>query len=68
VATTEPLSFYAQQIYRSLSDAGATETAAFLAVTEPPAAREKFHANIEQAGTYLRAVTASDSTRRPGPT
>jgi hypothetical protein len=60
VATTGPLSFYAQQIYKSLSDADATEAAAFLAVTEPPAAREEFHADIERAGTYLRAVTAAD--------
>jgi hypothetical protein len=62
VATTGPLSFYAQQIYQSLSDADATEAAAFLAVTEPPAAREESHADIERAGTYLRAVTAADST------
>lgn len=61
VATTGPLSFYAQRIYQSLSDADATEAAAFLAVTEPPAAREEFRADIEQAGTYLRAVTAADS-------
>jgi hypothetical protein len=62
VATTGPHSFYAQQIYQSLSDADATEAAAFLAVTEPPAASEEFHADIERAGTYLRAVTAADST------
>jgi hypothetical protein len=61
VATTGPLSFYAQQAYQSLSGADATEAAAFLAVTEPPAAREKFRADIERAGTYLRAVTAADS-------
>ena len=60
VATTGPLSFYAQQIYQSLSDADATEAAAFLAVTEPPAARADFHADIERAGSYLRAVTAAD--------
>ena len=51
---------YAQQIYQSLSDADATEAAAFLAVTEPPAARADFHADIERAGSYLRAVTAAD--------
>jgi hypothetical protein len=61
VATAGPLSFYAQQIYQSLSDADATEAAAFLAVTEPPAARAKFHADIERAGTYLRAIAAADS-------
>src|SRR5262245_22095038 len=61
VTTTGPLSLYTQRIYQSLSDADATEAAAFLAVTEPPAARAAFHADIEQAGTYLRAVTAADS-------
>jgi hypothetical protein len=68
VATTGPLSFYAQQIYQSLSDADATEAAAFLAVAEPPAARARFDADIQQAGAYLQAVTAADSTPaiRPG--
>src|SRR5215469_4173154 len=60
VATTGPLSLYAQRIYQSLSDADATEAAAFLAVTEPPAARAEFHADIERAGTYLQEVTAAD--------
>jgi len=62
VATNGPLSFYAQRIYQSLSDADAMEAAAFLAVTEPAATRAKFHADIEQAGTYLRAVSAADQT------
>jgi hypothetical protein len=68
VATTGPLSFYAQQIYRSLSDADATEAAAFLAVAEPPAAGARFDADIQRAGAYLQAVTAADSTpaTRPG--
>src|SRR5258708_6117752 len=68
VATTGPLSFYAQQIYRSLSDADATKAAAFLAVAEPPAAGARFHADIQRAGAYLQAVTAADSTpaTRPG--
>jgi hypothetical protein len=61
VANTGPLSFYAQRLYQSLSDADATEAAAFLAVTEPPAAGQEFHADMERAGTYLRAVTAADS-------
>jgi hypothetical protein len=67
VATTGPLSFDAQQIYQSLSDADATGAAAFLAVTEPPAARAEFRADIERAGTYLQAVTAADSTPAAGP-
>lgn len=62
VAVTGPLSFYAQQIYQSLADADATAAAGFLAVTEPPAARAQFRADIEQAVSYLRAVTAADST------
>lgn len=60
VATTGPLSFYAQQIYQELSDADATEAAAFLAVTEPPAARAEFQADIERGGSYLRAATTAD--------
>jgi hypothetical protein len=62
VATNGPLSFYAQRIYQSLSDADAIEAAAFLSVTEPAATRAEFHSDIEQAGTYLRAVTAADPT------
>src|SRR6185437_17084251 len=48
VATTGPLSFYAQRIYQSLSDADATEAAAFLAVSEPAAARSEFQADIDR--------------------
>ena len=62
VATTGPLGFYAQQIYQSLADADATEAAAFLAVTESPAARARFAADITQAGGYLQAVAATGST------
>ncbi len=60
VATIGPLSFDAQQIYQSLSDADATEATAFLAVAEPPTARTEFRADIERAGAYLQAVTAAD--------
>jgi len=63
VAATGPLSFDAEQVYQSLADADATAAAAFLAVTEPPAARAEFRADIERAVTYLRAVTAADPTR-----
>jgi hypothetical protein len=62
VAATGPLSFDAQQLYQSLADADGTAAAAFLAVTEPPAARAEFRGDIERAVTYLRAVTAADST------
>jgi hypothetical protein len=59
VAASEPLSFDAQQIYQSLSDADATEAAAFLAGTEPPAARGRYLADIARAESYLEAATAA---------
>jgi hypothetical protein len=59
VATTGPLSFDAQQIYQSLSDADATEAAAFLAGIEPPAARQRYLADIARAASYLEAATAA---------
>jgi hypothetical protein len=62
VTTTGPLTFDAQQVYQSLSDADATEAAAFLAVTEPPATQAQFRADIARAGSYLQAVTAAGST------
>jgi hypothetical protein len=58
VSVSEPLSFDAQQIYQSLSDADATEAAAFLAGTEPPAARDRYLADIARAAAYLTAATA----------
>ncbi|HEX3591610.1 MAG TPA: hypothetical protein VHV74_18475 [Pseudonocardiaceae bacterium] len=56
----EPFSAATQQMYRSLSDADATTASAFLtsAVT-PPALRERYQTDIEQAGAAL-AVAASD--------
>jgi hypothetical protein len=59
VAASEPLSFDAQQIYQSLSDADATEAVAFLAVTEPPAARSRYLADIARAESYLEAATSA---------
>jgi hypothetical protein len=67
VAGTEPLSFDAQQIYQSLSDADATEATAFLARTEPAAARSQYLADIARAETYLEAATAAAGNQRPGP-
>jgi hypothetical protein len=66
VAGTEPLSFDAQQIYQSLSDADATEAAAFLALTEPAAARSQYLADIARAETYLEAATAAAGSQGPG--
>ena len=66
VAGTEPLSFDAQQIYQSLSDADATEATAFLAGTEPAAARSQYLADIARAETYLEAATAAAGNQGPG--
>lgn len=59
-ANREPFAAAAQQIYRSLSDADATAASGFLssAVT-PPALRERYQTDIEQAGAAL-AVAGSD--------
>jgi len=59
VAATEPLSYDAQQIYQSLSDADATQAAAFLALSEPGAGRSRYLADIARAETYLEAATAA---------
>jgi hypothetical protein len=61
-ARTGPLSVAAEQIYRSLSDADATATGAFLAGgLEPTAARQRYEADIAQAsGTLAIAVAARD--------
>jgi hypothetical protein len=59
VAASEPLSYDAQQIYQSLSDADATAAAAFLAGgLEPPAASARYLADIARAASYLEAATA----------
>ena len=63
VTASEPLSFDAQQIYQSLSNTDATEAAAFLAGLEPPAARQRYLADIAQAASYLEAATAADGGR-----
>ncbi len=60
VAVSEPLSFDAQQIYRALSDADATEAAAFLSGgLEPLALRARYQADIAQAARHLEAATAA---------
>jgi hypothetical protein len=59
VATSEPLTLDAQHLYRSLSDADATVTTAFLAGgLEPPAARRRYQADIAQAARFLAAAAA----------
>jgi hypothetical protein len=66
VSVSEPLSFDAQQIYQSLSEADATEAAAFLAGTEPPAARDRYLADIARAAAYLTAATAGTGSQGAG--
>jgi hypothetical protein len=56
----EPLSAAAQQIYRSLSDADATASSAFLSGgSEPAELRERYEIDMAQAGAAL-AKAASD--------
>jgi hypothetical protein len=59
VAVREPVSLDAQQIYRHLSDADNTAATAFLAGgLEPPAARQRYLADIQAAGTEIENATA----------
>ena len=67
VATSEPLSLSAQQMYRSLSDADVTVTAAFLSGPyEPLAARQRYQADIAQAASDLSALKNA-ATASSGP-
>ena len=60
VTVSEPLSLDAQQIYRSLSAADATEAAAFLSGgLEPLSLRARYLADITQAARHLEAATAA---------
>jgi hypothetical protein len=57
----EPLAAAAQQVYRSLSDADATASSAFLSTgAEPPELRQRYEFDIAQAGAAL-AKAASDA-------
>ena len=59
VAVSEPLSLDAEQIYTSLSDAGATAASAFLAGgLEPATARQRYQADITQAAIKIEAASA----------
>jgi hypothetical protein len=59
VSVREPLSVEAQQIYQHLSDADNTAATAFLAGgLEPPAARQRYLADIQAAGTEIEKATA----------
>jgi hypothetical protein len=60
VTVSEPLSLDAQQIYRSLSAADATEAAAFLSGgLEPLSLRARYLADITGAARQLEAATAA---------
>jgi hypothetical protein len=60
VTVSEPLSLDAQQIYRSLSDADATEAAAFLSGgLEPLQLRAQYQADMTRAARQLEAATAA---------
>jgi hypothetical protein len=64
VAVSEPLSYDAEQIYRSLSDADATEAAAFLAASHaPPAEQARYRTDIARAASYIHAATAASGAR-----
>jgi hypothetical protein len=64
---SEPLSLDAQRIYRSLSDADATEAAAFLSGgQEPFALRRKYQGDIAQAARELEAATAASGQSTAG--
>ena len=66
-AVSEPLSLDAQRIYRSLSDADATEAAAFLSGgQEPFALRQEYQTDIAQAAHELEAATAAASQLAAG--
>jgi hypothetical protein len=59
VAVSEPLSLDAEQIYTSLSDAGATVASAFLAGgLEPAAASQRYQADITEAAIKIEAASA----------
>jgi hypothetical protein len=59
VAVSEPLSLDAEQIYTSLSDAGATAASAFLAGgLEPAQARQRYQADITEAAIRIEAASA----------
>jgi hypothetical protein len=67
VAVSEPLSLDAQQLYRGLSDADATEAAAFLSGgLEPLALRTRYEADITRAAQHLEAATAAAAQSSAG--
>jgi len=67
VNVSEPLSVDAQQIYRSLSDADATEAAAFLSGgLEPLQLRHRYQDDIARAALRLDVATAAAGSSAAG--
>lgn len=63
MSSTGPLSFDAQQAYRALSDADATEANAYLDGIEPTTSITRVHTDINTAEADLMAVRAGDPAR-----
>lgn len=64
VATSEPLSLDAEQIYQNLSDADDTAAGAFLAGgLEPDSARSRYNGDISQAATSIEKASSSTVSR-----
>src|SRR5689334_4278244 len=65
VAGSEPLTGAAQELYRSLSDADATASSAFLSGgIEPAGARTQYAADIAKAGSALAMAASSTGGSR----
>ena len=60
VASSGPLSYDAQQVYQSLSDADATEANAYLSGIEPAPDITRIHGDIARAGASVLAIRAGD--------
>jgi hypothetical protein len=60
VAGSGPLSYDAQQVYQSLSDADATEANGYLSGIEPAADITQVHDDITRAEAYVLAIRAGD--------
>ncbi|MGD0247193.1 MAG: hypothetical protein ABSB59_43670 [Streptosporangiaceae bacterium] len=68
VATSEPLSLAAQQMYQSLADADVTASTGYLYGRTPPfAGRQRYQRDIAAASADLKAVTAASGGSVIGP-
>jgi hypothetical protein len=61
VASTGPLTYDAQQVYRSLSDADATEANAYLSGIAPATTITRIHDDVSRTEADVMAIRASDS-------